>query len=194
MTEEPADTVVDAAVGAGVGAAVGAGVGVTRLLAEAASASAVLWVEPPDGESHPVWFVWHDDEDPRGPGPAAYVVSGPEEQSLPWLPTEVTLVLRSKDTGGRLLRLQAAVEELTPEDVRWDGAVEVLRPFRLNATGDVAARWRESATIHLLHPHGRPDEAPGRYAGDSRSVTVTPAPGTTARWRPWHLRGRSRRR
>jgi hypothetical protein len=167
---------------------------VTRLLAEAASASAVLWVEVPGAGTFPVWFVWHDDEDPRGPGPAAYVVSGPGEQRLPHLPAEVAVVLRSKDTGGRLLRLQAGAEEVTPEDHRWDAAVEVLGPHRLNATGDVAARWREGCTIWVLRPHGRPAEAPGRYAGDVRSVTVTPAPGTTARWRPWHLGGRSRRR
>ena len=167
-------------------------VNVTRLLAEAASKSGVLWVEVPDTGSYAVWFVWHDDEDPRGTGPAAYVVSGPGEQTLPWLPPDVHVVLRSKDTGARLLRLRATVRELDPTTPEWDAAAEVLRAERLNATGDVVARWRESATIHAITPHGRPDEAPGGYAGDSGRRPVSPGRGTTARWRPWHWRGRGR--
>ena len=167
-------------------------VNVTRLLAEAASKSGVMWVEVPDGGSHAVWFVWHDDGDPRGAGPAAYVVSGPGEQNLPFLPPEVTVILRSKDTGGRLLRLRATVRELPPTSEEWDAAAEVLRADRLNATGDVMSRWRESAVIHVLTPHGRPDEAPGAYAAESGRLTVSPARGTTARWRPWHWRGRGR--
>ena len=167
-------------------------VNVTRLLAEAASKSGVMWVEVPGGGSHAVWFVWHDDEDPRGAGPAAYVVSGPGEQRLPGLPPEVTVILRSKDTGGRLLRLRATARELDRTTPEWDAAAEVLRAGRLNATGDVLARWRESAVIHVLTPHGRPDEAPGAYAAESGRVSVSPARGTTARWRPWHWRGRGR--
>ncbi|PRY60238.1 hypothetical protein BCF74_10724 [Knoellia remsis] len=171
-------------------------VNVTRLLAEAASKSGVLWVEVPDGsgapETHAVWFVWHDDEDPRGTGPAAYVVSGEGEQHLPDLPAEVTTIFRSKDTGGRLLRLRATVRVLEGGTPEWDAAAEVLRAERLNATGDVVARWREGATIRVLSPHGRPDEAPGTYAGESGRRPVSPARGTTTRWRPWHWRGRGR--
>lgn len=165
-------------------------VNVTRLLAEAASKSGVMWVEVPDAGTHAVWFVWHDDEDPRGTGPAAYVVSGPGEQRLPFLPAEVTVILRSKDTGGRLLRLRAAVRELVPASPEWETAAELLRAHRLNATGDVLARWREGAVISVIAPHGRPDELPGEYAEESGRVSVTPARGTTAHWRPWHWRGR----
>ena len=167
-------------------------VNVTRLLAEAASKSGVMWIEVPDKGARAVWFVWHDDEDPRGAGPAAYVVSGPGEQRLPALPPEVTVVLRSKDTGGRLLRLQASAREIDPATPEWDAAAEVLRAARLNATGDVLQRWREGAVISVVTPHGRPDEAPGAYAAQSGRVTVSPARGTTARWRPWHWRGRGR--
>ncbi|KGN39422.1 hypothetical protein [Knoellia subterranea] len=167
-----------------------AAINVTRLLAEAASKSGVLWIEVPDKGTHAVWFVWHDDEDPRGTGPAAYVVSGPGEQTLPFLPDEVTVIFRSKDTGGRLLRLRATVRTLDPTQPGWDEAADVLRADRLNATGDVLARWREGATLHVLSPHGIPDEGPGTYAAESGRVTVSPARGTTARWRPWHWRGR----
>ena len=165
-------------------------VDVTRLVHEAASRSGLLWVRVVGGGTHAVWHVWHDDGDPRGTGPAAYVVSGPGEQSLPWLPDEVELIFRSKDTGGRLLTVHATARELVPEDPGWDAAVEVLRPERLNAVGDVAQRWAQSCTIHVLSPHGRLGEAPGSYTDGSGAQPVHPAAAATARWRPWHWRGR----
>ncbi|HMM94121.1 hypothetical protein [Phycicoccus sp.] len=171
-----------------------AGADVTRLTNEAATKSGLLWVRTPDGATHPVWHVWHDDGDERGTGPAAYVVSGPGEQHLPWLPDEVEVVLRSKDTGGRLLTTHATVRTLDPGTDQWDAAVEVLRPERLNATGtpeEVAERWREHDTIHVITPHGRPVEQPGHYDDASGARPVRPAAPTTARWRPWHWRGRA---
>ena len=186
-----APTVGGTASGPGDATASASTVNVTRLTHEAMSKSGLLWVRLPDGATHAVWHVWHDDGDERGTGPAAYVVSGPGEQSLPWLPDEVELLLRSRDTGGRLLTLRATVRELNAQDDGWDAAVEVLRPERLNAVGDVAKRWAQSCTIHLLTPHGRPVEQPGSYASDSGATSVRPSPGTTARWRPWHWRGRA---
>lgn len=168
-----------------------ASVNVTRLIHEAASKSGLLWVRLPGGGTHPVWHVWHDDADDRGTGPAAYVVSGPGEQSLPWLPDEVELVLRSKDTGGRLVTVRATAREVTPEDAGWDAAVGVLRPERLNAVGDTAERWRQSCTIHLLTPHGRLVEGPGSYNDGSEVAPVLPAATATSGWRPWHWRGRA---
>ena len=168
-----------------------AAVHVTRLISEAASKSGLIWVRLPDGAAYPVWHVWHDDGDERGTGPAAYVVSGPGEQVLPWLPDEVELVLRSKDTGGRLIAVRATAREVTPEDAGWDTAVEVLRPERLNAVGDTAERWRQSCTIHVLTPHGRLVEGPGSYTDDSGAAAVRPAAAATSRWRPWHWRGRA---
>ena len=169
-------------------------VNVTRLISEAASKSGLLWVRLPDGSTHPVWHVWHDDGDDRGTGPAAYVVSGPGEQPLPWLPDEVELILRSKDTGGRLITVHATAREVTPEDAGWDAAVDVLRPERLNAVGDTAERWRHSCTIHLLTPHGRLVEGPGSYSDGSNVAPVRPTGSTTIGWRPWHWGGRARAR
>ena len=166
-------------------------VNVTRLIHEAATKSGLLWVRLPDGGTHPVWHVWHDDGDDRGTGPAAYVVSGPGEQPLPWLPDEVELILRSKDTGGRLVTVHASALEVTPEDAGWDAAVDVLRPERLNAVGDTAERWRQSCTIHLLTPHGRLVEGPGSYGDGSGTAPVHPAASATSRWRPWHWGGRA---
>jgi len=166
-------------------------VNVTRLISEAASKSGLLWVRLPDGSTHPVWHVWHDDGDDRGTGPAAYVVSGPGEQPLPWLPDEVELILRSKDTGGRLITVHATAREITPEDAGWDPAVDVLRPERLNAVGDTAERWRHSCTIHVLTPHGRLIEGPGSYTDGSGVAPVRPTATATIGWRPWHWGGRA---
>lgn len=168
-------------------------VNVTRLVAEAASKSGLLWIRLPDGATHPAWHVWHDDGDERGSGPEAYVISGVGEQPLPWLPDEVEVIFRSKDTGGRLLTLAAQVREITPAAEDWAAAVEVIRPERLNLVGtaeEVEARWREGCTIHVLTPHGRPREQPGVYAAGSGSRPVVTARAATAGWKPWHWRGR----
>lgn len=169
-------------------------VDVTRLTNEAANKSGLLWIRIPGGTTHPAWYVWYDDGDERSSGPAAYVVSGPGEQPLPWLPDDVELILRSKDTGGRLLTLHATARQLEPGTPAWDDAVQVLRPERLNAVGDVVTRWREHNTIHVLAPHGRPVEAPGHYDDDSGEAPVRPAAAATVTRRPWHWRGRARAR
>ena len=173
--------------------AAAASVNVGRLVQEAANTSSVLWIELPDGASHPAWFVWDPAGDPLGTGPAAYVVSGPGEQQLPDLPAQVTLILRSKDSGGRLLRIGADVARVTPDSPDWDALVDHLAPARLNAPREVSEAWREGCTIWILSPHGRPIEAPGSYAADAHRVEVLPAPAATVRWQPWHLRGRQRR-
>jgi len=163
---------------------------VTKLVNETASKSKVMWVRVPGGSAHPVWYVWHDDGDPRGTGPSAYVVSGPGEQSLPWLPEQVELVLRSKDTGGRLLVTSAHAQELAVGTPEWDAAVELLSAERLNATSDAATAWAQGCAIHVITPHGRPTESPGDFPDAVVSDRIESAPGTTVGWRPWHLGGR----
>ena len=156
-----------------------AAVNITRLVAEAMSKSGILWIRLPGGDTHPAWFVWHDDGDERGTGPAAYVISGIGEQPLPWL------------------TIGATVREIAPTDDAWDAAAAVLRPERLNLVGtteDVDTRWRQGCTIHVLTPHGRPTEQPGAYAAEPGSRRIAPAKAATARWRPWHWRGRPQSR
>jgi len=161
-------------------------VNITALFAEAANKSGLMWVQPPGERAWPFWHAWVDD--------TVYAVSGPGEQTLPWLPHEVTLVLRSKDTGGRLLVVQATVEEVRPDDPRWQPATEALRAGRLNATDDLLSRWAAECTVRAMRPFGAPVEAPGSYSTASGSAPVPPSEATTARWRPWHFRGRPRRR
>jgi hypothetical protein len=156
------------------------------LVAEAAGKSGLLWVEVHGDRAWPAWHVWLDG--------TAYVVSGPGEQSLPWLPPEVVLVLRSKDTGGRLLKVRARTAEVSPQDERWEPVTAALKASRLNATGDVLARWAAEATVTALEPYGDLVEAPGRYDDASGAAPPAPTPATTRTWHPWHLKGRPKRR
>lgn len=157
-------------------------VNVTALLAEAAAKSDIMWVEVPGERSFPVWYAWVADR--------FYVVSGSGEQMLPPLPEVVRVVLRSKDSGGRLMTVTATAHLLQPHTPSWESAVSALAAERLNATDDLAARWADSAAVHALHPYGPPVEAPGSHAHDAGRVTVLPAPPTTLGRRPWHA-GRS---
>jgi hypothetical protein len=161
-------------------------VNVTALFAEAANKSGLMWIDVPGDRAWPVWHAWGND--------TVYVVSGPGEQPLPWLPDEVTLILRSKDTGGRLLAVRASVRALTPDDEGWEPAVEALKSSRLNAIDDVVARWAAECTVRALRPFGAPLQAPGDYPTRSGAAPVPPSEATTTGWRPWHLGGRPLRR
>jgi hypothetical protein len=159
-------------------------VNITALFAEAASKSGLMWVQPPDDRAWPFWHAWADE--------TVYAVSGPGEQTLPWLPGEVTLILRSKDTGGRLLVVRATAEEIRPQDPRWEPATEALKGERLNATDDVVARWAAECTVRAFKPYGAPVESPGHYPSGSGAAQVPPTEATTVTWRPKHLGGRPR--
>lgn len=159
---------------------------VTALFAEAANKSGLMWVQPPGDRAWPFWHAWADD--------TVYAVSGPGEQTLPWLPADVLLILRSKDTGGRLLSVHATVEELGPAHELWGPATAALKAGRLNASQDVVERWARECTVRALRPFGTPVEAPGSYPTTSGAAPVPPSEATTASWRPWHWRGRPRRR
>lgn len=159
---------------------------VTALFAEAATKSGLMWVQPPGDRAWPFWHAWADE--------SVYVVSGPGEQTLPWLPEDVVLLVRSKDTGGRLLTVSASVREIRPEDERWAAATAALKGERLNAVDDQLDRWARECTVRALTPYGAPLEAPGSYASSSGAAPVPATEATTSHWRPWHWRGRPRRR
>jgi hypothetical protein len=159
---------------------------VTALVGEAMSKSGLFWVEVPGDRAWPVWHAWLEG--------TAYVVNGPGEQHLPWLPEEVTLILRSKDTGGRLLRVRAKVRVLDPSEPQWQVAADALKASRLNAVGDVVERWRARCAITALTPFGNLVEGPGSYSDASGAAAPAPTRATTTSWRPWHWRGRPKRR
>lgn len=167
-------------------APVAAPLNVTALFAEAATKSGLMWVQPPGDRAWPFWHAWADD--------TVYVVSGPGEQTLPWLPEDVRLLVRSKDTGGRLLTVSASVREVGAADEGWAAATDALKGTRLNATDDLLDRWARECTVRALSPYGAPLEAPGSYPSGSGAAPVPASEATTSHWRPWHWRGRPRRR
>ena len=104
------------------------------------------------------------------------------------------MALRSKDTGARLLRVHGRVERVDPTSPEWAEAAETLRAGRLNATGDVLARWAAECTIHRIRPYGAPADSFDAPTGEDERSEPPGSAGTTASWRPWHWRGRPRRR
>ena len=165
-------------------------VGHGALLAEAAAKSGLVWLRPAGGSrAWPAWHVWHDG--------AVHVVSGPGEQQLPALGGELDLLLPSKDTGARLLTVPALATPLAPDDDRWPAAAAALAASRLNSLispADLPAHWRDAATITRVESRGAALEAPGSYDDASGAAVPAPTGGTTSAWRPWHFRGRRRRR
>lgn len=144
------------------------------LLEEAARKSGLLWLDLPGlPQPRAAWHVWHDG--------SAYVLTGGEgEQPLPGLPeaARVTVILRSKDKGGRLLTFGAEVERVEPGSPLWDEVAPVLAKERLNARtheGQVET-WAEESWIVRLTPADEVVEAGGEYA----TVRPVPTPATTA--------------
>lgn len=156
------------------------------LLGEALNKTGVLWIDVDGDRAWPVWHVWDDG--------AAYVVSGPGEQPLPWLPPDVRLIVKSKSTGARLLTIAAQTYVLAPETDVWVRAADLLKASRLNAVDDCFTRWADRCTITALLPHDRPVEEPGRYGQGSGRVPAARTTATTTSWRPWHWHGRAGRR
>ncbi|MEV0665139.1 hypothetical protein ACIBI3_40095 [Actinomadura luteofluorescens] len=144
------------------------------LLEEAAKKSGLLWLDLPGlPQPRAAWHVWHDG--------SAYVLTGGEgEQPLPGLPeaARVTVILRSKDKGGRLLTFGAEVEPVEPGSPLWDEVAPVLAKERLNARtheGQMET-WAEESWIVRLTPADEVVEAGGEYA----TVRPVPTPATTA--------------
>jgi hypothetical protein len=158
----------------------------SALLNEAMAKSGLLWIEVSDDRTWPAWHVWDDG--------AALVVSGPGEQPLPWLPKEVRVILRSKDTGGRLLTVRAHVHVLEPGTPEWQRATELLRASRLNAVDDSLTRWAAECTVTALVPFDSPLESPGAYAAHDHREPPARTAATTTSWRPWHWGGRGEER
>lgn len=153
------------------------------LVEEAAKKSGLLWLDLPAlPQPRAAWHVWHDG--------SAYVLTGGEgEQPLPGLPESaaVTVILRSKDKGGRLISFVADAEPVEPGSELWDAVAPLLAKDRLNAAsheGQVE-RWATESWIIRLTPAFEADGADGAdgaagAAGDYATVRPVPTPATTA--------------
>jgi hypothetical protein len=164
---------------------------VGALVAEAATKSGLVWVRPSGGSrAWGVWHVWHEG--------AVLVASGPGEQELPDVGAEVDLILRSKDTGARLVTVGARAQVLDPHGDDWPAAAEALAGARLNSAAlpaELPQHWRDTGVrITRFTPTREAREQPGSYDDASGAAPPAPSPATTSSWLPWHLRGRRGRR
>lgn len=156
------------------------------LVEEAAKKSGLLWLDLPGlPQPRAAWHVWYDG--------SAYVLTGGEgEQPLPGLAesAQVTVIIRSKDKGGRLISFAADTEVVRPGTELWDAVTPLLAKERLNARtheGQVD-RWATESWIVRLTPADGTVEAEDGYA----TVRPVPTPATTAGAPPRLLGGKRR--
>ena len=125
------------------------------LAAELGRRTGVCWVGYQD-VTHPVWHVWHED--------ALCLVSGGDEQPLPEIDDGalVEVVMRSKDTGGRMLTWVGRADVVRPEDEGWEPVTAALVAGRLNLadTATAAGRWAATSVVRRVVPTGGLGEAP----------------------------------
>ena len=157
------------------------------LVEEAAKKSGLLWLDLPGlPQPRAAWHVWHDG--------SAYVLTGGEgEQPLPGLPeaAQVTVILRSKDKGGRLISFVADAEPVEPGSQLWDAVTPLLAKDRLNAAsheGQVEC-WATESWVVRLTPVLEVTESADDYA----TVRPVPTPATTAGAPPRLVGGKRRR-
>jgi hypothetical protein len=157
------------------------------LVEEGAKKSGLLWIALPGlAQPRAAWHIWHDG--------AVYLVTGGEgEQPLPGLPEaeRVTVTLRSKDKGGRLMAFTAKVTLVEPGTEAWDAVIPTLMKERLNAPGHEgqAERWAtESYVVRLT-----PEDADTGRSDDYATVRPVPTPASTAPQRPFMVGGKRRR-
>lgn len=143
----------------------------TALVEEATKKSGLVWV---NGQA--LWHAWVD-------GAMCVVGGGADEQPLPGLADggTATVVVRSKDKGGRLVSWSARVELLPPDGGAWAAAVEELRGKRLNAVAaeTVPERWARECQVFRLVPVGGPLEHPGAMPDASGAAAPVVTSATT---------------
>ena len=123
------------------------------LRAELGRRTDVCWVRHGD-VTQAVWHAWVDDER----GGALAVVSGGDEQPFPEVAdgARVEVLMRSKDTGGRVLTWAGLASVVRPADERWQPTVAALVARRLNLPDPAGApeRWAEHSVVRRVVPAG----------------------------------------
>ena len=124
------------------------------LVAELSKRTGVCWIRHED-RTHPVWHVWCDG--------AVCLVSGGSEQPMPDLADgdRVEVLMRSKDTGGRLLTWTGEVSVVGPGDAEWGSTTAALVAARLNLPDPATAadRWARDSVVRRVVPTGDALEA-----------------------------------
>lgn len=116
-----------------------------ELVAELSRRTDVCWVVQAAG-TRMVWHTWADD--------ALCVVSGGDEQPLLEVDdgSGVEVVLRSRDTGGRLITWPGRVSVVRPSDAGWEPVTAALVAARLNLLDPDRApqRWAAASVVHRI--------------------------------------------
>jgi hypothetical protein len=117
------------------------------VVAELSRRTDISWVRH-GGGTRMVWHAWADG--------GLCVVSGGEEQPLLDLGEgdRVEVVLRSKDTRGRLLTWPGTVSVVPPQGPGWAPVTAALVAARLNLRDPPGApdRWAHGSVVHRLGP------------------------------------------
>ncbi|HKA68470.1 MAG TPA: hypothetical protein VKG85_05040 [Actinomycetes bacterium] len=145
------------------------------LVEEATRKSGLIWVGVADQPPRPVWHIWHD--------AGAYLVVGGREQQLPGVDgvQTVSVTVRSKDKGGRLVTWTAKPRQVVPDGTEWATVVPILHGKRLNASDgeQQPERWRRESLIYRLEPTGFVAERPDTMPTDSQAAAPLETPATT---------------
>jgi hypothetical protein len=145
------------------------------LVEEATRKSGLIWIGVADERPRPAWHIWHEG--------GAYLVVGGREQQLPGVDAvqTVSVMVRSKDKGGRLVTWTAKPRQVVPDGDEWATVVSMLHGKRLNATdGDQQPqRWRRESRIYRLEPTGLVTERPGAMPTGSQAAVPVESPATT---------------
>jgi hypothetical protein len=167
----------------------------TALVAELAKKSATSWLRLP-GEDR-TWAIWHTWVDG-----ALCVVSGGGEQPLPGPDdglgdgARVEVLLRSRDTGGRLVTWIGEVQVLHPGDELWAPVTDALVADRLNLRdlATAADEWAAHSVVRRIVPTGEAVEEPGTLGDDAHRAAPLPSPALTRGRLPKVLHRRVKRR
>jgi hypothetical protein len=126
-----------------------------------------------------VWHTWAQD--------SLCLVSGGQEQRLPD-PAEALgdgdraeVVLRSRDTGGRLVTWVGAVSVLHPGDPLWEPVTAALVAARLNLDDPetTADHWAEHCVVRRIVPTGELVESPTSLDDGPHHQAPPESPATT---------------
>lgn len=114
---------------------------------ELARRTSTCWVGVGD-RTRAVWCAWA--------AGGLCVVSGGDEQAPLEVDdgAEVEVLLRSRDTGGRLPAWSGTVSVVRPGDEAWPEVTDALVAQRLNLPDPQAApaRWAATSTVHRIVP------------------------------------------
>jgi hypothetical protein len=170
----------------------------TALIAELGKKTSVCWLrydESAGQDSTPsraraAWHLWYDD--------ALHVVAGGDEQPLPGIANaeRVEVVMRSKESGGRLLSWVGRVSVVRPSDEAWDEVTTALVADRLNLAdlGTVKQEWADRSIVVRIDPTGELLEQPGDLSADAHNATPSETSATTRGALPRVLHRRQRHR